>query len=72
LIKTKVAFLEIRIFSSQLEHFKYFSNSSDWLDKSRPSKKGTFVLTCTQANIKTLTSEKLLTTEKVFQMLALA
>jgi len=44
MIKTKVAFLEGRLFSNQSELFQYFLNSSDWLDKSRPSKKATFVL----------------------------
>jgi len=42
MIKTKVAddFLEGRLLSSQSELFENFSNFSDWLDKSRPSKKG--------------------------------
>jgi len=44
MIKTKVAFLEGQIFSSQQELFEYFLNCSDWLDKSRHSKKATFVL----------------------------
>jgi len=39
MIKTKVAFLEGRLFSNQLKLFEYFLNCSDWLDKSRPSKK---------------------------------
>jgi len=43
MIKTKVAFLEGRLFSSQSELFENFSNSSDWLDKSRSSKKATFI-----------------------------
>jgi len=43
MIKTKVAFLEIRLFSSQSELFENFK-FSDWLDKSRPSKKATFIL----------------------------
>jgi len=38
MIKTKMDFLEGRLFSSQLELFKYFLNCSDWLDKA------TFVL----------------------------
>jgi len=38
MIKTKVAF------SSQSGLFENFSGCSDWLDKSRPSKKATFVL----------------------------
>jgi len=44
MIKTKVAFLEGRLFPSQSELFEYFLNWSDWMDKSRPSKKATFVL----------------------------
>jgi len=44
MIKTKVAFLKGRIFSSQSELVEYFLNCFDWLDKSRPSKKATFVL----------------------------
>jgi len=48
MIKTKVAFLEGRLFSSQSELFEYFLNCSDWLDKSRPSKKATFVLITTK------------------------
>jgi len=44
MIKTKVAFLEGLLLSSQTEHFKKNSNSSDWLEKSRPSKKATFIL----------------------------
>jgi len=44
MIKTKVAFLEGRIFSSHSELFEYFLNCFDWLGKSRPSKKATFVL----------------------------
>jgi len=50
MIKTKVAFLKGRLFSSQSELFENFSNCSDWLDKSRPSKKATFLITlCKQA-----------------------
>jgi len=44
MIKTKVGFLEDRLFSSQSELFENFSDCTDWLDKSRPSKKATFVL----------------------------
>jgi len=36
--------MEGRLFSSQSELFEHFSDCSDWLDKSRPSKKATFVL----------------------------
>jgi len=43
--KTKVAFLEGRLLFSQPEKSEKFSKSSDWLNKSRPSKKNTFVLT---------------------------
>jgi len=42
MIKTKVAFLESRLLSSQSEQFEKFSKSSDWLEKSRPSKKSRF------------------------------
>jgi len=49
MIKTKVAVLEGRPFSSQLELFDNFSDCSDWPDKSRPSKKTTFVLIMKQA-----------------------
>jgi len=42
MVKTKVAFLENRIFSSQSDLFEYFLNCSDWLDKSRPSQKSHF------------------------------
>jgi len=38
--QNKSGFLEGRVFSNQSELFQYFLNSSDWLDKSRPSKKG--------------------------------
>jgi len=44
MIETKVAFLEGRLFSSQPKLLENFSNFSDWLDKSRPSKKDSFVL----------------------------
>jgi len=44
MIKTKVAFLEGRILTNQSEQFKKYSKSSDWLEKSRPSKKVAFVL----------------------------
>jgi len=44
MIKTKVAFLEGRLFSRLSGGFLNFSDFSDWLDKSRPSKKATFVL----------------------------
>jgi len=44
MIKTKVAFLEVRVLSSQSEQYKNYSKSSGWLGKSRTSKKSTFVL----------------------------
>jgi len=44
MIKIKVAFLEGRLLSSQSEQFEKFSKSPDWLEKSRLSKKATFVL----------------------------
>jgi len=44
MIKTKVAFLEDRLFSNQSELFEYFLNCSDWLDKIQSFKKSTFVL----------------------------
>jgi len=43
MIKTKVAFLEGQLLSSQSDQSEKFSKSSDWLEKSRPSKKATFV-----------------------------
>jgi len=44
MIKAKANFLESRFFSSQSGIFENFSDFFDWLDKSRPSKKATFVL----------------------------
>jgi len=44
MIKTKVAFLEGLHFFNQSELLENYSNCSDSLDKSRPSKKATFVL----------------------------
>jgi len=44
MIKTKVAFLKGRLLSSQSEQSEKFSKSLNWLEKSRPSKKATFVL----------------------------
>jgi len=44
MIKTKVAFLEGRLLSSQSEQFKRYCKRSDWLEKNRPSKKATIVL----------------------------
>jgi len=50
MIKTKVAFLEGRPFSSRSELFDNFSVCSDWPDKSRPSKKPHLFWSCKQAN----------------------
>jgi len=44
MIKTKVALLEGQLFFSQSGRFEKFSDCSDWLDKSWPSKKAAFVL----------------------------
>jgi len=44
MIKTKVAFLEGRLLSSQTEQFEKFSKSYDWLEKSRPTKKAAFIM----------------------------
>jgi len=44
MIKTKVAFGEDGLLTSQSEQFKKRSKSSDWLEKSWPSKKATFIL----------------------------
>jgi len=44
MIKTKVAFLEGRLLTRQSEQFKKYSKSSDWLEKSRSSKKAILVL----------------------------
>jgi len=44
MIKTKVAFFDGRLLSSQSEQFKKYSKNSNWLEKNRPSKKATFVL----------------------------
>jgi len=44
MVKAKMAFLEGQLLSSQSEQFKKYSKSSDLLDKSRTSKKVTFVL----------------------------
>jgi len=39
-----LAFLEVRLIFSQSGLFENFSDCFDWLDKSRPFKKATFVL----------------------------
>jgi len=41
--QNKSGFLAGRLLSSQLEQFEKFSKDYDWLEKSRPSKKATFV-----------------------------
>jgi len=38
MIKTKAALLKGRLLYSQSEQFKTYTKSSDWLEKSRPSK----------------------------------
>jgi len=43
MIKTKVAFWRAGFYPA-IEQFEKFSKSSDWLEKSRSSKKATFVL----------------------------
>jgi len=42
MIKTKVAFLEGRIFCSQSQQFVKFSHSSDWLEKKTAIQKSQF------------------------------
>jgi len=44
MIKTKVAFSEGRLLTSQSKQFKNYSKSFYWLEKSWPSKNATFVL----------------------------
>jgi len=44
MIKTKVSFFGGPAFFQPSELFENFSDCSDWLDKSRPFKKVTFVL----------------------------
>jgi len=44
MIKTKVAFLEGQLFPANQELLENFLICSDWLDKSRPFNKATFVL----------------------------
>jgi len=50
MIKTKVAFLEGWLLSNQSEQSEKFSKNSDWLEKSRPSKKPLLFWSCKQAN----------------------
>jgi len=42
--QNKSGFLEGRLLSSQSEQLKKYLKSSDWMEKSRPSKKAAFVL----------------------------
>jgi len=44
MIKIKVAFLKSRLLSSQSEQSEKLSKSPNWLEKSWPSKKVTFVM----------------------------
>jgi len=44
MIKAKVVFMKGWLLSSQSEQSEKFSKSPDWLEKSRPTKKSTFVL----------------------------
>jgi len=46
--KTKVAFLEGRLLSSQSKQFKNYTNSSDWMEKSQISKKPLLFCLCKQ------------------------
>jgi len=46
-----VALLEGRLLSSQLEQSEKFSNSPDWLEKSRPSKKATLLIVSCSKNV---------------------
>jgi len=41
--QNKSVFLKGRLLSSQSEQFEKFSKSPNWLEKSRPSKKATYV-----------------------------
>jgi len=50
MIKTNVAFLEGRLFSNQSKLFENILNCFDWLKKSRPAKKATFVWSCNHVN----------------------
>jgi len=49
MIKTKVAFLEGRLLSSQSEHYKKNSTGSDWLENAGPPKKPLLFWLCKQA-----------------------
>jgi len=44
MIKATEAFLEGRLLSNQSERSEKFSKNPEWLEKSRPFKKDTFVL----------------------------
>jgi len=49
MIKTKMAFLEGRLLSSQSEQFKKYSIRSEWLKKAGPPKKPLLFRSCKQA-----------------------
>jgi len=44
MIKAKWLFWRAGFFSANQGYFENFSDCSDWLDKSQPSKKATFIL----------------------------
>jgi len=44
MIKTKVAFWRAGFYPANQSNLKSIQKALDWLDKSRPSKKATFVL----------------------------
>jgi len=51
MIKTKVAYLEGRLLSSQSDKFKKYCKSSDWVEKAGPPKKPLLFRSCKeQAN----------------------
>jgi len=56
MIETKVDFLEGRLLSSQSVQSEKFSKSSDWLEKSRPSKKPLLFWSCKQAHYASMRS----------------
>jgi len=63
MIKTKVSFSKGRLLSSQSEQLKKYSKSSDWLEKSRPSKKPFLLWSCKQAKCKPAKYSLLMTTQ---------
>jgi len=50
MIKTKVAFLDSRLLSSQSDQSKKFSKSPDWLEKAGPPKKPALSITDASKN----------------------